>query len=113
MDLTNDQLDTIRAWAASDPRVLEVRLFGSRAKGTSRPDSDVDLAITSGSNPSEDAYTVYFFAARQWQPLLTKLLGVQADVERYDQETAPNVYRFCHEASVLLYRRDSAETGTR
>jgi predicted nucleotidyltransferase len=33
------------AFAAAIPKA-QVRLFGSRARGTSRPDSDVDLLIT-------------------------------------------------------------------
>jgi len=38
-------LGEILAWARSRPEVAEVWLFGSRAKGTARPDSDVDLGI--------------------------------------------------------------------
>jgi predicted nucleotidyltransferase len=30
---------------AADPRVLRVRLFGSRARGRARADSDLDLAV--------------------------------------------------------------------
>ncbi len=30
---------------AAEPRVLRIRLFGSRARGRSRPDSDLDLAV--------------------------------------------------------------------
>jgi hypothetical protein len=45
MDLPADSVELIRQWAARTNAVREVWLFGSRAKGTSRPDSDVDIGI--------------------------------------------------------------------
>jgi len=45
MDLAFIWTLKIQDWAARTRAVLEVWLFGSRARGTARPDSDVDLAI--------------------------------------------------------------------
>ena len=45
MQITTNQLDAIRDWAERTPGILAVYIFGSRAKGLARPDSDVDLAI--------------------------------------------------------------------
>ncbi len=39
------ELDLIRAVFARHPNVTAVKVFGSRAKGTERPESDVDLAL--------------------------------------------------------------------
>ena len=39
------ELDIIRAVFARHPEITAVKLFGSRAKGTPRPESDVDLAL--------------------------------------------------------------------
>ena len=44
-DLPADAVRLIREWAARTDSVREVWLFGSRAKGTSRPDSDIDIGI--------------------------------------------------------------------
>lgn len=38
-------LKTIRSILAQEPRVKKAILFGSRAKGTYRPGSDIDLAL--------------------------------------------------------------------
>ena len=38
-------LDQVRQWADQDPAVRSVALVGSPARGTARPDSDVDLLI--------------------------------------------------------------------
>lgn len=42
-----DLLEAIAAWAAADPRIAAVALVGSHARGSARPDSDVDLLILS------------------------------------------------------------------
>ena len=39
------ELDILRAVFARHPEITAVKLFGSRAKGTQRPESDVDLAL--------------------------------------------------------------------
>jgi len=43
--LSETELQTLRAVFARFPEVKEVILFGSRALGTHRPSSDIDLAI--------------------------------------------------------------------
>ena len=45
MDMRPEWIEPIRKWAAANENVAEVWLFGSRAKGTARPDSDVDIAL--------------------------------------------------------------------
>lgn len=37
--------ETVRAWAATQPDLVAVLLVGSRAAGTARADSDVDLVL--------------------------------------------------------------------
>ena len=43
--LTDTQLDQIRRVLAETPRLERAVLFGSRAKGTHKPGSDIDLAL--------------------------------------------------------------------
>ena len=43
--LAPHELELMRAVFSHSPRVAEVVLYGSRAKGTFRPESDVDLAL--------------------------------------------------------------------
>jgi predicted nucleotidyltransferase len=57
VDLPPDSAELIRQWAARTNAVQEVWLFGSRAKGTSRPDSDVDIGIY--LMPHEWAFGIY------------------------------------------------------
>jgi predicted nucleotidyltransferase len=43
--LSEAELQTLRTVFARFPQIEEVILFGSRAQGTHRPSSDIDLAI--------------------------------------------------------------------
>jgi uncharacterized protein len=51
--LTNHELSLIRGVFRRHPGLSAVILFGSRAKGTHRPQSDVDLAVTGDVTPLE------------------------------------------------------------
>ena len=46
MQLTDEQLAIIITWAKKTPEVQAVFLYGSRAKGPAKPDSDVVLALS-------------------------------------------------------------------
>ena len=46
MQLTDEQLAVIITWAKETPEVQTVFHYGSRAKGTAKPDSDVVLALS-------------------------------------------------------------------
>jgi predicted nucleotidyltransferase len=43
--LSESEMELLRGVFRRDPRIAEVRLFGSRAKGTHRSNSDIDLAV--------------------------------------------------------------------
>jgi predicted nucleotidyltransferase len=83
MDLPADSVELIRQWAARTNGVREVWLFGSRAKGTSRPDSDVDLGIyLMPATPTSDwALARYFAEGDAWQRDLEGLLGRPVSLE--------------------------------
>lgn len=43
--LAEEELSLIRSTLALYPMITEVRIFGSRAMGTQRPNSDIDLVL--------------------------------------------------------------------
>lgn len=45
MDLSEADRQRIVEWARRHPKIRQVWLYGSRARGDNRPDSDIDLAI--------------------------------------------------------------------
>jgi predicted nucleotidyltransferase len=72
-----DELSLIRDYVLQNiPGALDVRLFGSRAKGTHRPDSDWDITIVSEEDFSDDLLHANIWAEKQ----IRKALSIPVDV---------------------------------
>jgi predicted nucleotidyltransferase len=63
-------MDAIYEWAANNPYVCAVYIFGSRAKGTPRADSDLDIAIEA----SNGNYTRF---DSEWKAELSERTGLR------------------------------------
>jgi predicted nucleotidyltransferase len=73
--MTNE-LDAILAeWAAKQPEIISLFVFGSRARGDARLDSDVDLAFEL-DDTRESQLTVLIVNRARWQRELTALTGL-------------------------------------
>jgi predicted nucleotidyltransferase len=84
MDMQDDWLCGLRSWASANNSVCELWLFGSRAQGCSRPDSDVDLALAlmPPTGKTDWALGAYFAAAEnKWKPQLQEIVGRDVDLE--------------------------------
>lgn len=81
--LPDHWLAAISEWAARHP-ITEVWLYGSRARGTHRPDSDVDLAVVTKGRELGDRYAVFITSRLKHD--LTLPDGAIAQVEFYDPE---------------------------
>jgi predicted nucleotidyltransferase len=104
IDLTDSQKHAIQKWAAATPQVTEVRLFGSRAKGCARPDSDVDLAITvGGGSKGATAAGNYVALANRWEEHLRQATGLTIRIKQYNSQESDRVRRWCDEFSVILF----------
>ena len=77
MDLEPERLAALKAWAANNESVQELWLFGSRAKGTAKPKSDVDLALI--LMPETDntnwAFAKYIESRAAWKRVLQNIAG--------------------------------------
>jgi uncharacterized protein len=53
MSVPAPDLKRLQSWLAAEPEITAAWLFGSRARGDARPDSDVDVAVlpVAGGNP--------------------------------------------------------------
>jgi predicted nucleotidyltransferase len=69
MDMRDKGIAALRAWATNNDCALELWLFGSRAKGTSDPDSDIDIALTlmPPSGKTNWALAAYVEAFDDWK----------------------------------------------
>jgi uncharacterized protein len=63
-------LDAVKIWAASRPDILAILIVGSHARGTARPDSDVDLVIISDT-------PAYYLGSDQWLSTFGSVTQIQ------------------------------------
>lgn len=107
MQLTASEISIIRAWADEHrPCVLAVYLFGSRARGTARADSDIDIAIELDLSDAEpplmgSCFGLYMARGDRWQRELAASLARHVSLEALDGDwLRPIVER----EGVLLWR---------
>lgn len=99
--LAPHEIDLIREVFRRFPAIREVALYGSRAKGTSRPESDIDLALI-GIDDDIQAEAV----ADQLDELP---LPYRFDVKAYCCITYGPLRDHIVRVGVSLYRRDSSD----
>jgi predicted nucleotidyltransferase len=106
MDISIDHIrDVVTNWADSYHEITRVFLFGSRARGDSTPDSDIDLAIVVVGNSDETAFTRYFFNQNDWKRELGSALGRSISMVRVIDHGKPEVQESIAREGVLLYER--------
>jgi len=102
--ITDRQEAALRAWAAADLCVEQLRVFGSRARRRGRIDSDIDIAITA----SDGNYTRF---DADWEKQISEVTGLRARVSQYNCSVDDTVRRYCDDFSVLLFQRSPVLEG--
>lgn len=105
MDMQDEWFHNLSAWAAANDSVRQLWLFGSRADGTARPDSDVDLGI--GLMPPSGnhnwALGNYYALGDVWKSELEAIVGRHVSLENItpDEPGTARVSKW-----VLLWERN-------
>ena len=95
----------IAAWAELQPGLRRLWIYGSRAQGTHRPDSDLDIAFE--IERLRDAEAIADFHERvlpAWRAELGQLSGLAVQLEASVGE-ATNVTGYVASSGVLVYER--------
>ena len=100
-------LDALRRALEAEPDVANALLFGSHARGTARPDSDVDVALELTAGAARDVRSLGGLAAR-----LESTVGCPVGLTLLDEAPAPLAYRIFRDGR-LLVERDHAMLVTR
>ena len=85
-------------------------VFGSRARGDHRPDSDIDIAVEldptefRGADESGGLAT-WMFETGGWTDELQNLLPFKVQIERYHADQTPTVAGGVARASILVYEK--------
>jgi len=96
--LTSAEVELMMSVFSRYPNIIEVILFGSRAKGTHRPQSDVDLALV---GVADDLIAEAVAEALEALPMPYRFDVKAFDVIRY-QPLLEHIQR----VGVSLYRRN-------
>jgi len=79
MDMKDEWLSALQEWAKKHESIRELWVFGSRAKGTAKPDSDLDVGIY--LMPKEWAMGTYVaLVGRKWEKELGAALGATVNI---------------------------------
>jgi predicted nucleotidyltransferase len=92
MDMEEGWLSELCSWASRNDSVSELWLFGSRATGRPRPESDVDLALAlMPANGKHDwAFGNYVALHGEWKGQLEAIVGRHVSLEAISPGTAPD-----------------------
>ena len=98
----------IAAWAKRQPGLRRLWIYGSRAQGTHRADSDLDIAFEIDRLPDSGVAEFLEHTRPAWRAELSKLCGLVVHLEPSVGE-ASNVAGYVADSGVLVYDRD--QTG--
>ena len=102
MQISDVDKEAIICWARNHPEIAQVWLYGSRARGDHRPDSDIDLAIVTVGQTLSKRQECWMFAEWRNGPNLTQ----KVHMEWYDPDAEMiNVGPGVKRDGTLLYPR--------
>ncbi len=99
------RLPDLGAWARQRPGICRLWIFGSRARGTHRPNSDLDIAFEIDRLQSDAAAEEFQTQVRPaWVSDLSALFGLKVHLEPMVGE-ATNVAGYVRNSGELAYER--------
>jgi predicted nucleotidyltransferase len=90
-------------WAENHVLIRRLWIYGSRAKGTNRPDSDLDVAFELDPLPYGTARDQFHDEKARWKAELSGALGLEVHLEPILQAQLS-----VREHGVLIYERSGA-----
>ncbi len=97
-DLSPEQIKTILQILRQSKHVQSAIIFGSRAKGTNKPASDIDLAIKGAEIGKDDI-------AALWTAFEESLLPFFVDVISYESIRNPDLKDHIDRIGIQIYQR--------
>ncbi len=85
MNLSSEDHQKITEWAKDHPDIKCIYLYGSRARGDNRPDSDIDLAVEMKPNDEESIYTTWIYWHRDYLQAPDLHLTHEVQLEWYEK----------------------------
>ena len=105
--MTNVEIDErLRRWATSKELVKRLWVFGSRARGDHRPDSDIDVPVEINHSDESNGLAPWMFEAKHWQDELATLFPFPVQLEQYfESGESPTIRAGVARSSRLVFER--------
>ena len=108
------QIKTIVAkWAESEPLVTKAYIFGSRAKGNYRDNSDLDVAVELEKQPGDsNVLATWICVGDSLEKRLSAMLPFKVQLENLDGAETLIVSSGVRSSSILIYDREATTNAT-
>ena len=103
----SDAIAVLRDWAVKTECVQRVFIFGSRAKGTSRLNSDLDVGVEINLMPSdENIDATWSYESKKWRAELQNKIYWTLQLELHDPSgSTPTISKGENEGHIQVYAR--------
>jgi predicted nucleotidyltransferase len=107
MNISEEDKRRIVEWACKRPEIRAVYLFGSRARGTNDPDSDIDLGVRMFPTSHDDSYNVWWGWHERYKANPDLHLSHEVHLEWYEKDAGlERVGKGVERDGKLLYSAD-------
>jgi predicted nucleotidyltransferase len=105
----------LQKWADKYPVIIRVLVYGSRARGEQRPDSDIDIAVELKSNREDETpFVIWMHEASVWREELQPLVPWRLHLEWHDLDgSTPHVAEKIRKGFYLAVDKTSVLYGIR
>ncbi len=79
-------------------------MYGSRAHGTARAGSDIDVAVELTVDDEGDALGIWIHEGAEWENNLQRLLPWKVHLDLYHPEATPHVVEYVATGGREIYR---------
>lgn len=100
-----DMATAVSKWANTQPLIRKVYLFGSRVRGTHRPDSDLDVAVEIFTLPGDNSpLATWIGESSHLEASIAGIVPVNIDLQWYGGEAeTPRIHKALKRSSLLVY----------